>query len=129
MSEPQPGKGPEQPPDTEKEHVLYHRAARYPSGDASKEPYTKNQELVRDTPCNLSVYRLRMGEDIIWHVVVIGSPPGEDVDQRIIQNLSTGESVTLPDWAVEHLYRRRAEVSGQGQYVEKHHSTRQRRTR
>jgi hypothetical protein len=76
----------------------------------------------------LSAYRMRLGEEFQWHVAVIGTPPPEEIDRRIIENLATGETVTLSDGVVQFLNKRREQAAKEGPYVEKHHYPR-RRTR
>lgn len=107
----------------------YHRAARYPDDTTSKGPYDETQQLLHDTPCNLSVYRLRLGEDFKYHVVVLGNPPPEELHRRIEDILSTGEQVTLAPGVIEFLIIRRRQQSAEGPWVEKHHYPRRRRTR
>jgi hypothetical protein len=85
-----------------------------------------HKNLIRDTPCDLSVYRLRLGPELAWHVAVVGAPPTEDVHRRVAENLATGEEVTLPEDVVAYLVRRRVQQAREGEFVEKHYGARRR---
>src|SRR6266545_3456250 len=103
MPERQRGRDPNRFTRKEQEHApSFHQAARYPDEQSSETPY------------DLSIYRLRLGHNLVWHVAVLGSPPPEDLQRRIEEILSTGEPVTLPDDILTHLVQRRAEQSGRG---------------
>jgi hypothetical protein len=107
----------------------YHRAARYPDEQASEAPYDQAQQTIYETPCDLSVYRLRLGPELTWHVAVLGNPPDEDLNRRIEEILTSGEQVPLPDEVLVQLAARRREQSNRGPWVEAHHFPRRRRTR
>jgi len=106
----------------------YHRAARYSDEQASEAPYDQAQQTIYETPCDLSVYRLRLGLELTWHVAILGSPPPEGLNRRIEEILVSGEQATLPDEMLAQLTARRQEQSKRGPWVEAHHFPR-RRTR
>ena len=128
MPERQRGRDPNRFTRKEQEHApSFHQAARYPDEQSSETPYDQAQQTIYETPCDLSIYRLRLGHNLVWHVAVLGSPPPEDLQRRIEEILSTGEPVTLPDDILTHLVQRRAEQSGRGDWAEAHHFPRRRR--
>src|SRR5262249_55667191 len=96
---------------------------------SSEVPYDQAQQAIYETPCDLSVFRLRLGPDLAWHVAALGASPAEELQRRIEAILSTGEPVTLPDDVLGYLAQRRKEQSKQGPWVEKHHFPRRRRLR
>jgi len=129
MPERQRGRDPNRQPRKEPEKAPYHRAARYSDEQSSEAPYDQAQQAIYATPCDLSVYRLRLGPELAWHVAALGAPPAEELQRRIEAILSTGEPVTLPDDMLIYLTKRRKEQSPQGEWVEKHHFPRRRRLR
>lgn len=129
MPEGKRGRDPDRQPQKEPEKAPYHRAARYADRQSSEAPYDQAQQAIYETPCELSVYRLRFGPDLAWHVAALGEPPAEELHRRIEAILSTGEAVTLPDEMLIVLTQRRKEQSQQGPWVERHHFPRRRRTR
>lgn len=128
MPEKKRGRDPGKPPERREEDNSYHRAARYPGEEASEQPYDAMQEMIRVEPCNLSVYRLRLGEDLEYHVAVLGEPPEERLQRRIEDTLKDGMPVTLPQEVLNALIARRHEQQHNGDWVERHHFPRRRRT-
>jgi coenzyme F420-reducing hydrogenase gamma subunit len=127
MPERQKGRDPGPRPEPEK--APFHRAARYADEQSSEAPYDQAQQAICETPCDLSTYRLRVGEALEWHVAVLGTPPAPGLVRRIEDILATGELVTLPDELLAYLTARRKAHTKQGQWVEKHHFPRRRRLR
>lgn len=129
MPERQRGRDPDRLQQKEQARNSYHRAARYPHEDASEAPYDTLRQLIFDEPCNLSAYRLRVGEALEWHVAVLGEHPLDELQRRIEDVLATGEPVTLPQEILNVLIQRRRTHSGKGKWVEHHHFPRRRRPR
>jgi coenzyme F420-reducing hydrogenase gamma subunit len=127
MPERQKGRDPGPRPESEK--APFHLAARYADEHTSETPYDQAQQAIYETPCDLSAYRLRLGEALEWHVAVLGAPPAPELVRRIEAILSTGEPVTLPGELLAYLTARRKEQTQQGEWVEKHHFPRRRRLR
>jgi hypothetical protein len=111
-------------PSPEHEHGFYCRAARFPDEPASGKAYFQAQEAIRETSCDLSTYRFQLHQ--LWHVAVLGSPPPHDLAQRIEAILATGNAATLPTDIMDYLKARRAEVTQQGTWVERHYRKRRR---
>jgi hypothetical protein len=113
-------------PPERKEDTLYSKAVRYPDEQSSESPYDNVQELIRVEPCNLSVYRIRLGDHLEYHVAVLGEPPAQELQRRIDDFLKDGEAVTLPSEAVDALLARRAQQQKDGPWVEHRHFPRRR---
>jgi hypothetical protein len=118
---PSPEQGGNQP---EHEPGFYTRAARFKDEAASGRAYFQTQEALRINPCDLSTYRLQLRH--IWHVAVLGSPPPDELAQRIDTILAAGEAVTLPTDMLEYLKARRAQAMQQGPWVERHFRSKRR---
>jgi len=86
------------------------------------------QELIRVEPCDLSVYRIRLGELLEYHVAVLGEPPEKGLQRRIEDVLKDGERVELPQEVLTALIERRKSQQQLGPWVEHHHFPRRRRT-
>lgn len=127
MPERQRGRNPNKQPKREQEPNSYHRAAKYPGEVESEAPYDAAQELIRVEPCDLSAYRIRLGEQLEYHVAVLGEPPAEALQRRIEDILKDGEPVTLPAEVLAALIERRTEQQRLGGWVERHHYPRKRR--
>jgi hypothetical protein len=125
MPERQRGRDPG--PSPEQEKASYHKAAKYPSEEASEQPYDQLQQALYETPCDLSAYRIRLGPTLDYHIATLGNPPPAELQRRIEEILATGETVTLPEEILVYLTQRRREQQRQGQWVEKHHFPRKRR--
>ena len=104
--------------------ATFHRAARYPNEASSEQPYAQAQQAIYETPYDLSTYRLQIGLEYDWHIVVLGSPSPEGLLRRIEEILATGEQVTLSDDAVAALTQRRLQQIQRGPWVEGHYSKR-----
>jgi hypothetical protein len=111
----------------EQNQSIYHQAAKYAGEVESEAPYDTLQELIRVEPCELSVYRLRLGEQLEYHVAVLGAPPEERLQRRIDDIFKDGEPVTLPQEVLDALLERRREQQKHGSWVERHHFPRKRR--
>ena len=126
MPERQRGRDPGKSPERKEENNSYHRAAKYPSEESSEVPYDTMQQLIYEEPCSLSVYRLRLGEELAYHVAVLGEPPEERLQRRIENTLKDGTPVTLPQEVLAALIARRREQQQHGEWVERHHFPRRR---
>ena len=129
MPEKRRGRDPGKPPERKEDDNSYHRAARYPGEEVSEQPYDTMQQLIYEKPCNLSVYRLRLGPQLDYHVAVLGETPPPELQRSIEELLSAGERVTLPQEVLSYLNERRREQQKEGDWVEKHHFPRRRRTK
>ncbi|MBK9944501.1 MAG: hypothetical protein IPP13_23135 [Kouleothrix sp.] len=65
------------------------------------------RQVIFDEGCDLSLYRAALLPDVIWHVLVLGHPPEEQIRERINTSLAAGEAVELPEevWQVFRLRR------------------------
>jgi hypothetical protein len=83
----------------QKEELLpsYHQAARYPNEAASEASYDQARRTIYETPCDLATYRLVLMPDTLWHVVVLGDLPPDELRQRLADSLATGELVSVPN--------------------------------
>src|SRR5215212_11151684 len=86
----------------------YFQAARFSGERPAGRAYTRAQEAIRTTECDLSTFRLRLNQ--IWHVAVLGQAPPEILDRSIRRILATGELTTLPDDVLQQLWQRRAQA-------------------
>jgi hypothetical protein len=103
----------------EQEPTAYHKAVKYPSADASEQPYDTVRDTVLQTECNLSVIRLLLGVQQEAHVAVWGDTPADSLRRRIDEILVRGEAVELPAEIWEYLKHRRMEMSQLGEWVER----------
>jgi hypothetical protein len=118
MPERQRGRDPnrhQQPP----ELPGYYKAARYPDEPTSNTAYEEARQAIADIECDLSVYRTLLLPDQLWHLLVIGETPVEELRSRIDQALLRGVAVELPKevWTAFNL--RRLEQRQQGTWVER----------
>jgi hypothetical protein len=97
----------------------YIRAARYASDDLALSAYTQAQNILFDSDCDLSAYRLRYRD--IPHVVLIGSLPPSDIDAKLAQALADGQQAELPPEISSTLMRRRRQARQLGPWVEGHY--------
>src|SRR5262249_25065194 len=98
----------------------YHRAVRFPTESSAAGAYARIEDLLlRRAAVDLSVYRLLL--DMLPHVIVLGSPPPERIEQRLRRALAGGEEVPLALDVLAILWRRREEARGLGPWVERHH--------
>jgi hypothetical protein len=117
MPERQRGRDPNRRPDIGLPD--YRRAARFPDDPTSNTAYEQTRDIIREEPCDLSLYRTALLPDVIWHVLVLGSTPAEVVRERIDQALLRGEAVELPEDVWRTFNQRRLEQSGKGPWVER----------
>ena len=97
----------------------YCRAARFPSEREAGAVYFRIQKLIDTPEADLSAYRLQIRG--VWHVAIVGDAPGQELADELERWLSAGESVELATDALEFLFRRRAEQSRHGPWVEGHY--------
>lgn len=115
--------------DPEKGQNLYYKAVKYPDEESSEKPYETLQDFIKQESVNLSVYRLRFGEQLDYHVAILGKPPEEGLRRLIDDTLKDGELVTIPQEILDALVSRREEQRRYGTWVERHHFPRRRRTK
>ena len=97
----------------------YCRAARFDRERDGLRAYTTAQELIFQTPCDLSAYRLQLSR--IWHVAVVGEAPPEDIDRRIERILARGQVAELPEEVIKLLLERSAQIRSQAPWTEGHY--------
>lgn len=102
----------------EHEPVTYHRAARFREEWRAARTYRVLQETIRGAACDLSAYRLLI--DQVSHVIAIGEPPEEALDQQIAEILADGQPAELPPEVVTLLRERREQAGRLGPWVEGH---------
>ncbi len=99
--------------------VPYHKTARFAGERPAGRVYDRLQELVYTTPtCDLSVFRLQLNR--VFHVTVLGQPPPDDLDRRIMQLLARGEPTMLPPAVLAALVERRRQATRIAPWVERH---------
>jgi hypothetical protein len=96
----------------------YVRPARFPSERRAAGAYFRVQEAIFTTECALSAFRLQLNRR--WHVVVVGTPPPEELEGIIRKILAAGEPTTLPAEVLAILLQRRADQIRLGPWVERH---------
>lgn len=121
---------PEHPPRPEIPPPPFLLAARFPSREASQTPYDALQGIVRDQQVELSVFRLihNWPESMSkappsnnkWYVAILGESPPEPIQKRVVEAMSMGEQVALPDLVVAEMARRRLLETAKGPYIEHH---------
>lgn len=98
-------------------------AAKFQAEPVSRRAYFTAQDAIKKHQDNdLSVYRFQLTG--VFHVAVLGVTPPEPLEQRLRQILAIGDPATLPENIISILVARRAEISRQGSWVEKHYRTR-----
>ena len=97
----------------------YVRAARYLSDKPAYAAYTQAQDLLFSSDADLSAYRIRFKD--IPHVVVLGSHPPPNIDQKLAAILKDGQPTALPPDIVGYLVRRQADARRIGPWVEGHY--------
>ncbi len=103
----------------EREQSTYYRAARFENELASRKAYFEAQAaLFRAPECDLSSYRIQLNR--VWHVLVVGEKPPEELDDKLHSILSTGEPAPLPADLLAYLKDRRARATRLGPWVERH---------
>ena len=81
--------------------------------------YTEAQGLLFSNECDLSAYRIRFQN--IPHVVVLGSRPEPEIDEKLSKVLEGGEPANLPQDIVTTLAQRRTQARRLGPWVEGHY--------
>ena len=89
---PSPERGPggpdHEPRRDEHDPVPYHRTARFADEIVARRAYAAVQDTLFATSCDVSAYRFLL--DQIPHVAVLGSPPPDDLDERLQSLLAVG---------------------------------------
>jgi hypothetical protein len=98
----------------------YHQAACFHDEQSSQVSYDQAQQTIYEAPCNLATYRLLLMPDNLWHVVVLGECPAEEVHQRLTDTLSTGELVSVPNDLLIALNTHRRAQPTQNSWAEQH---------
>src|SRR5258708_6991750 len=99
----------------------YYLAARFPGKAEAGVVYLPLQQMVFEAKddCDLSVYRLALSG--VWHVVVLGEQPPEELHLRIEAQLTNGVLVSLRADVLRYLQDRRAQATQLGSWVEGHY--------
>jgi hypothetical protein len=98
----------------------YHQAACFPDEVSSSVSYDQAQQTIYEVPCNLATYRLLLMPDNLWHVVVLGESPTDELHRRLADNLSLGESVSVPNDLLIALNTHRRAQPTQNSWAEQH---------
>ena len=101
------------------EGTLYHHAARFPGERAAGAAYFQIQKLIEAPESDLSVYRFQLHS--VWHVAIVGHPPGKELVSQIEAALASGEATALPEDILRFLQQRRAQQQKHGPWVERHY--------
>lgn len=101
------------------EDTPYVKAAQYRSDEPALLAYKQAQDLIFATDCDLSAYRIRFKDSP--HVVVIGTNPLQEIDQRLGEILKSGQQTSLPPDVVNTLVQRRRAAGQLGPWVEGHY--------
>lgn len=99
----------------------YRQAIRFPDESASNTAYEQTRQIIFEEDCDLSLYRAALLPDIVWHILVLGQTPKEQVRERINTSLAGGEAVELPEEVWQAFNQRRLEQSSKGTWVERRH--------
>ena len=95
-------------------------AAKFKAEPVSRRAYFTAQDAIKkDRENDLSVYRFQLSG--VFHVAVLGLTPPEPLEQRLRQILAAGDPATLPENIVSLLFVRRAEMSQQSNWLERHY--------
>jgi len=99
----------------------YYLAARFPGKAEAGVVYLPLQEMVfaAKDDCDLSVFRLAVSG--VWHVVVLGEKPPEELHLRIEAQLTNGVLVSLRADVLRYLQDRRVQATQLGPWVEGHY--------
>ena len=122
MPSPEGENRPQQQPERkpEQEPIPYYKAARFRAEQIAGKAYFTAQNLIFNDPgCDLSVYRIQLNR--IYHLAALGESPSEELDQKLQEILSTGESVSLPPQILKFLTQRRNQAIKKGPWVERHY--------
>lgn len=99
----------------------YYLTARFSSKEQAGEVYFPVQKMIFEAKddCDLSAYRLAVSG--VWHVVVLGVKPPEELYLRIEAVLTRGVLVNLRADVLRYLYGRRSDATQLGPWVEGHY--------
>lgn len=104
----------------ENEPIPYYQAARFADEKPAGRAYFQAQEtLFRNPDCDLSVFRVQLNR--ISHVVLLGDLPEPELEQKLLQILSSGEPASLPLDILKVLQERRVQAIKRGPWVERHY--------
>jgi hypothetical protein len=110
----------------QQEHIpgpSYLITRRYGSEDAAGQAYFQIRDILptHPEPTELSVYRVRIGPTLDWHVVVLGEQdPSEPLRETIDTSLGTGQEAQLPEELLTYLVERRNAAKRRGGWSEAH---------
>jgi hypothetical protein len=98
----------------------YHLAARFPSKSKAGAVYFPLQQMIFavQNECDLSIYRIKL--ENVWHVIVVGERPPDNLHQRIEAALTSGVLVNLRADVLTYLLSRREEMTHIAPWVERH---------
>ena len=114
MPSPETERGPEQSQEP------FCIAAKFQAEPVSRRAYFTAQDVIKNHRDNdLSVYRFQLTG--VFHVAVLGVLPPQPLEQRLRQILAAGDQATLPENIVALLFARRAEISQQSGWTERHY--------
>ena len=114
------GRSPEPEQPNEQEFNPYYLASRFNSDRTSGRVYFQAQELIFNAPdSELSAFRFQI--DRIYHVAVVGDKPQPELEDRLTNLLSAGESVTLSTMVLKLLVARRQQQIKHGPWIERHY--------
>ena len=120
FAEQREGSGPIEEPKKEQEAIPYYLASRFSGERIAGQVYFQAQDLIFNTPdCELSVYRFQL--DRIYHVAVLGDRPEEQLEAKLKDVLSKGESTPLPSMVLKTLITRRQQHTGHSPWLERHY--------
>ena len=97
----------------------YRHAVRFSDERSSNTGYEKTRDIIREEPCDLSLYRTALLPAVAWYVLILGSIPEEALQERIYEALEGGEAVALSEEVWTMFNQRRLEQSGKGPWVER----------
>jgi hypothetical protein len=95
-------------------------SAQFAGAARSDAVYLTVQEILRERRCDLSAYRLCIGD--IWVLTVLGQEPDPFTAQAIIDQLQRGQLVELGAEIEAYLWHRRRVVTACSSWAEAHHS-------
>lgn len=98
----------------------YYLASRFKDKKKAGDVYFVVQELIyQDVDCDLSAFRVMLNG--LWHVVVLGEKPAENLYLQLEAQLTNGTLVTLDPETILWLTRRREQATQIGPWVEGHY--------
>src|SRR5207245_1622060 len=112
--------GSERSQSSEQQPRGYYLAARFREDTLSKKVYTKTQDIIYKSDCDISAYRFlrpnQVGNEPPWYVVVIGERPPDQLHQKITEVLQPGEQTQIPEEVYTQLYQRRIQEAQKGDW-------------